>query len=32
MSNDLSSVKNKLGSEKPKKVIIVPDRIVNIVV
>ena len=28
----LSSVKNRLGSEKPKKVIIVPERIVNIVV
>ena len=28
----LSSVKNRLGCEKPKKVIIVPERIVNIVV
>ena len=28
----LSSVKNRLGGEKPKKVIIVPERIVNIVV
>ena len=28
----LSSVKNKLGGEKPKKIIIVPERIVNIVV
>ena len=28
----LSSVKNRLGSEKPKKIIIVPERIVNIVV
>ena len=28
----LSSVKNRLGSKKPKRVIIVPERIVNIVV
>ena len=28
----LLSVKNKLGSNKPKKIIIVPERIVNIVV
>ena len=28
----LSSVKNKLGGEKPKKIIVVPERIVNIVV
>ena len=28
----LSSVKNRLGGEKPKKIIIVPERIVNIVV
>ena len=28
----LLSVKNRLGGEKPKKVIIVPERIVNIVV
>ena len=28
----LSSVKNRLRGEKPKKVIIVPERIVNIVV
>ena len=28
----LSSIKNRLGDEKPKKVIVVPERIVNIVV
>ncbi len=28
----LSSVKNRLGGEKPKKIIVVPERIVNIVV
>ena len=28
----LSSIKNRLGDEKPKKIIIVPERIVNIVV